>query len=73
METFTIYFNPTDYPFKWVVRRFTIDKSNIDPIPDTEPLIVCDLFEDARSVIPNGLICFNRNENDEPQIVETWL
>jgi hypothetical protein len=71
LETFTVYFDPTDYPKKWIVRRFVIGKSG--PIPDAEPLIVCDLLEDVRSVIPVGLICFSRNEHDEPQIVETWL
>jgi len=74
LETFTIFFDPADYPRKWVVRRFVCDKSSPVPIPDVEPLIVCDLLEDARSVIPERAdICFARHANDEPQIVETWM
>ena len=71
LEIFTIYFNPIDFPGKYVVRRFQIERAG--PIADAEPLIVCDTLDEARNAIPDGLYCMPRQERDDPQIVENWL
>ncbi len=70
---FTIYENPTDYPGKFVARRFAVTAAGVMPEPD--PLAVVDTIEEARAAIPDreGLVCMRRNPSDEPQIVETWL
>jgi len=70
LEMFTVYFNPSDYPGKWVVRKWLVGK---ELQSDHEPLIVCDSLQEARSAIPEDLCCLQRNDEDEPQIVETWF
>ncbi len=65
MEIFTIYYNPTDYPGKYVARRF-------NPGPDPEPLAVGSL-EEVRAAVPKGLVFMPRFPLDDPCIVETWL
>jgi hypothetical protein len=64
---YTVYKNPKDYPSKFVVRRFSLEK------PDPKPMIVCDSYEAAIAVIPIGCIRTLRHPEDEPQILETWL
>ena len=72
LEIFTIYYNPTDFPKKYVVRRFKVDCKG-RPVPDAEPLSVCDTLHEARTAIPDDLYCMPRQEHDVPQIVENWI
>jgi hypothetical protein len=71
MITYTIYENPTDYPGKFVLKRFTVKDFN--PVPDKQPIAVVDDLEAARAELPEGLINYGRHEKDEKQIVETWI
>jgi hypothetical protein len=71
LETYTIYHDPTDYPGRYVVRRFVVAAGH--PIPDLTPIIVTTSRLEARNAIPRGLTCFPRDPTDEPAIVETWL
>jgi hypothetical protein len=64
-----IYQNPTDYPSKWVVRRFAIFRGDV--VPDLN-CVVCDSLEEARAQIPAGFVNVGRMEADEPQIEEVW-
>lgn len=73
LSLYTIYKNPTDYPGKFVVRRWSVGNKDGVPTPDKEPTIVTDDLEKARGVIPFGYNMFLRNEDDDPKIVETWL
>ncbi len=66
MEIFTVYWNPSDFPGKYVVRRFVGEK------PDPQPLAVGTL-EEVRGVIPAWMTCLARNPGDDPCILETWL
>jgi hypothetical protein len=74
LRCYSIYQNPRDYPGKIVVRGTTIAGGTCEP--DETAVYIGESLNDARAVIealdPN-LICFPRDENDEPQIVETWL
>jgi hypothetical protein len=65
-----VYFNPEDYPQKWVVRRWAIGPGKVTP--DAEPFVGNSLAE-ARGAIPLGLVRLDRAEVDEPQIKEIWL
>jgi hypothetical protein len=70
LEMFTIYRHPSDYPDKFVVRRFLVtDKPN----PDKTPCAVCNNLNDARAAIPFGMVCVDRQPSDDPVIIETWL
>jgi hypothetical protein len=68
---YCIYDHPADYPNAFVVRQwFMLPGGNV--VPDKR-FILADTLENARSCIPDGCICFERSENDDPKIVETWL
>ena len=67
---YTIYDSPTDYPGKFVVRRWEIDKG---PAVPKETLAVKDSLIEARLAVPVGLVRVDRSPGDDPVIVETWL
>lgn len=71
MTMYCIYEHPRDYPNKYVVREILISKGEtkyIDP-----PTAIVDTLNDARTVIPNGLIPVPRHPTDDPVIIETWF
>lgn len=72
MTQWVIFFNPTDYPGKYVLRRFQVGPGTVTP--EAEPDGVFETLEDAREVFRGStLVRIERDPNDEPQIVETWL
>lgn len=70
LVVFTVYENPSDYPGKFVVRRWV----GMDPSPTPE--YVEDSLEMARKRL---LVDFpylerlDRSINDDPVILETWI
>jgi hypothetical protein len=66
-----IYENPLDYPGKFVARRQWASAGRVEVEP--EPLIVGDSLTEVRGVIPDGMVCLDRDPSDEPQIVECWV
>ncbi len=70
----TIFWNPSDYPGKFVVRGFASNAAPPhDPIVAPEPTAVVDTLEEARAAVPAGLVRTERHPEDDPVIVETWL
>ena len=69
---FCIYSNPSDFPGKWVVRRWAITEL-FHPVADVTPLAVCESLADARAALPPGLVRISRHQEDDPAILETWL
>jgi hypothetical protein len=65
---FTIYHRPDDAPDHWVVREWRIFRGNAEP----GPARIVDSLEDARAIVPAGMICIPRAPDDDPKIVETW-
>jgi hypothetical protein len=63
-----VYDKPTDYPTKFVARRFEGEK------PTASIIITSDL-ETLRSILAfeMRLVCLMRSPEDDPKIVETWL
>ena len=72
LAMWTVYDNPTDYPGKFVARRFDVDGEG--PKPSSSVIIMDDL-DKLRDVLcyELHLTCLCRNEEDDPKIVETWL
>lgn len=71
LALFAVYEHPLDFPDAFVVRRFMVGTRGV--VPDPQPHAVAVTLEAARAALPDGLYRFDRLDDDEPQIVETWL
>jgi hypothetical protein len=72
LAMWTVYDNPSDYPGKFVARRFDVDARG--PKPSTSIIIMDDL-DKLRDMLAFDLhlTCLMRSPEDDPKIVETWL
>ena len=70
IEHYVIYERPGDYPDHFVVRRWVITKGEI--LCERGACLAKDLAG-ARKLVPDGLICIERDENDARPIVEVWM
>jgi hypothetical protein len=71
---YTIYRSPDDHPGRFVVRRFSIVAGSTEPIGDPEPMFIGSSLEAACEAIPlEADACLDRNPDDAPSIVETWV
>lgn len=67
----TVYDHPKDYPEHYVARQFWSGRNIIlrDGI-----ISISTSLEEVRRVLANcGLVKLDRNKEDDPAIVETWL
>lgn len=76
LSGFTVYMNPSDYPGKYVVRRWTATKGKV--VPDIEPTAVTEItpveLEAIReSFRDKGMVCILRMPDDDQVIIETWM
>lgn len=69
LEQWAIYWNPADYPDKFVVRRWEIGMGWARP---TDDVAAFDMLEEARMSLPVGAYCLGRDESDDPAILEVW-
>lgn len=70
LDTWTIYYNPTDYPEKYVLRRRFVKDGT--PTAD-ENCTVCDCLEEARCHVPPGKVCLQEQWTEETPAVESWI
>lgn len=70
---YAIYFNPSDFPGKYVLRRWAIKEGVPFPLPDPSPTYVADTLSEVRAQVPAGLVHLHRHPEDDPVIVETWM
>jgi len=70
LEMWTIYDHPDDMPDCFVARKFRVLPTGPEP---TRELRAAGSLEEVRSMLPLGLVNLGRYEDDEPQIVETWI
>jgi len=72
LEIWTIFDCPTDYPSRFVVRRFMVAGGKI--VADLFPTAVVATLKQARAAVPRrASACLARTPWDEPQIVESWI
>jgi hypothetical protein len=71
LTMFTIYDSPTNYPGRFVVRRWDIVRGQAEPQPREE--VACATLCEARAYVPPGMERTVRDPSDVPCIVETWL
>lgn len=71
LSMWTVYQSPTDYPGQFVARRWICD--NNPPIA-TSDMLVSPLYEDIRrAMIERDMVRMQRNDEDDPVILETWI
>lgn len=68
--TYAIYHSPADFLGKYVLRRYASMAGYVFP---HAALSVEDTLEAVRAKVPQGLVRFERDPNDDPTIVEVWL
>lgn len=76
MYQHVIYENPSDFPGKWVLRRWAIVSADDGEVKIEAGLpIVADSLEGARLGLPidGSLHRVPRQPGDDPVIVEVWL
>jgi hypothetical protein len=69
-EIWVIYEKPKDYPKYFAVRR---QRATAGVIVIDKHVQLTDTLEEARALVPEGLTCLPRFENDDPNIVECWF
>lgn len=69
---FAVYEKPEDYPDKYVVRLWQINRQLGKPLA-TRFCIVKDTLEECRQALPGGLYRLGRESSDDPVIIETWI
>jgi hypothetical protein len=72
LAMWTVYKNPSDYPDKYVARRFDVDGDGPKP---SASIIIAESLEVLRETLEFELhlSCLDRSPGDDPVIVETWL
>jgi endonuclease V-like protein UPF0215 family len=61
-----IYKNPADYPGKYVARLWDVDKP-------TNLVAIAESLEEIRETKPPEMVIMQRQPNDDPVIIETWI
>lgn len=70
LTMWVVYDHPRDYPDAFVARRWEIAPGVMIATQDAHTAAT---LEAVRERIPPGLYRINRDQNDEPQIVEVWV
>jgi len=70
LEMFIIYYRPKDHPTLYVLRKWHIGAGALRP--DDEFALGATLDE-IRSLVPDYCVRLERDPNDDPVIVESWL
>jgi hypothetical protein len=71
LEMYVIYKKPLDYRQGFVVRKWEVG-AQPSPRP-TDWFGLGSTIEEVRVMIPGWCVKIERDPNDEPQIVETWI
>ena len=69
LPMWTITAHPSDF-----IQGFVARMSLTLPSPKaTDCALYGESLQDVRSMLPPGLVCIDRDPNDDPVIVEVWL
>lgn len=71
LSIWTIYDNPSDFPGKFVARRFVVYGAT-GPLATPE-VFEADSLDEIRAMIPQGLFRMEPWQGDDIKIVETWI
>ena len=68
---YAIYRPSREFPRTYTVRRWEVRSARL--IDNNLPLCIAPTLEDARKVVPEGRMRFDREVEDDPAVVESWL
>lgn len=71
MNLYVIYESPSDYPGKFVLRRWVVSPATV--APEREPMLVVDDIDEAREALPRGVCLVGPQQDDDPVIYEVWV
>lgn len=71
LQMYVIYFNPSDYPGKFVCRKWLIN--NGKPVPMLGLVGKAHSLEEIRQTVPAGLYRMPRFPFDDIAIKEVWV
>lgn len=66
----SIYYNPKDYPGKYVARVFDIRPGEVRP---TRYIMLNDNLEELRSAMPVEFSYMDKTPKDDPELLEVWF
>lgn len=73
MRHYVVYYNPRDFPKKYVVRRFDTGSGEVVP---RKKVYLGESYDEAvaaiKKVFPDACR-LDRDPSDDPVIVETWI
>jgi hypothetical protein len=72
LPMWTIYHSPKDFPGRYVARLWLVGGGSPEPKP-TDRFVTSNSLDGVRAMLPPGLTCLQRSDDDDPVIVETWL
>jgi hypothetical protein len=68
----TIYAHPADFPdVEFVVRGWIVGPHGT--LTDSGALGFAHTLDEARNIVPAGLVRMERSPDDDPVVVETWI
>ena len=70
LSMWVVYERPRDYPTSYVVRRHSI--TDVGSYATSDHSVHATL-EEARAAVPPWTARLERDPNDEPQILESWI
>lgn len=69
LQTYTVYQHPADNPDGYSMTQWSVTADG----PVAVATVHVSTLERARYLIPPGLVRLERDPNDDPVIVETWV
>lgn len=66
----TIFEQPADFPHHFVARPFVGQGGQSLPL---HFVLLARRLDEVRRLLPAGLICLPREDDDDPVIVESWM
>lgn len=69
LPMWVIFDHPTNWPEWFVARKwYTLPQTE-----STDDMLKARTLDTLREMLPPGLVCISRQDNDAPHIVEVWL
>lgn len=75
LEIYTVYDHPKDYPYHFVVRKYTISRFSSVPIPDETPFLISRKLRviEVYMIEVMGLYFCPRSHGDDPVIIGSYI